>query len=269
MKREMAVIGIAAALAVGLLGGWFIPSPFIGGGTRTPLLDIIQTRGYITIATSADYKPFEYMNTSALPPEIIGFDVDLCGWIADELGVTIQWSDRNFGGLIAACAAGKVDMVAAALTYTANRSTYLAASSTYITVGQAVIVKNTSSLTISSLSDLDGHDTGVQAGTTLYDDLVTAGVTTITTHITVDALMLDLISGTGVEAVYIDEPVFIAWSKTYGLKMILQSGTEEFVLWTRYGEPELLFEINNVILDSFLDGRMYDNLEKWLNITVT
>ena len=96
-----------------------------------------------------------------------------------------------------------------------------------------------------------------------------AGVTTITTHITVDALMLDLISGTGVEAVYIDEPVFIAWSKTYGLKMILQSGTEEFVLWTRYGEPELLFEINNVILDSFLDGRMYDNLEKWLNITVT
>jgi ABC-type amino acid transport substrate-binding protein len=159
-------------------------------------------------------------------------------------------------------------MVAAAMTYTANRSTYLAASSTYITVGQAVIVKNTSALTISSLADLDGHNTGVQAGTTLYDDLVAAGVTTITTHITVDALMLDLIGG-GVAAAYIDEPVFLAWSKTYGLKMILQTGTEEFVLWTRYGEPELLFEINNVILDSFLDGRMYDNLEKWLNITVT
>ncbi|MFW9818549.1 MAG: transporter substrate-binding domain-containing protein [Candidatus Thorarchaeota archaeon] len=268
MKREMAVVGIVAALAVGLLGGWFIPSPFIGGGTRTSLLNIIKTRGSIIIGTSADYAPFEYINTSAIPPEIIGFDVDLCDWIADELGVTIQWSDRNFGGLIAACAAGKVDMIAAAMTYTANRSTYLAASSTYITVGQAVIVKNTSSLTISSLSDLDGHNTGVQAGTTLYDDLVAAGVTTITTHITVDALMLDLIGG-GVEAAYIDEPVFLAWSKTYGLKMILQTGTEEFVVWTRYGEPELLYEINNVILDSFLDGRMYHNLEKWLNITVS
>ncbi|MFX1379803.1 MAG: transporter substrate-binding domain-containing protein [Promethearchaeota archaeon] len=268
MKREMAVIGMVVCLAVGLLGGWFIPSPFIGGGRGPSLLSIIKNRGYIIIGTSADYAPFEYVNTSAIPPEIIGFDVDLCSWIADEIGVTIQWSDRNFGGLIAACAAGKVDMVAAAMTYTVNRSTYLAASSTYITVGQAVIVKNSSSLTISSLSDLDGTDTGVQAGTTLYDDLVAAGVTTITTHITVDALMLDLIGG-GVEAAYIDEPVFLVWSKTYGLKMILQTGTEEFVLWTRYGEPELLYEINNVILDSFIDGRMYANVEKWLNITAT
>ncbi len=264
MKREMAVVGMVACIAVGLLGGWFIPSPFIGPAPSASLLDIIKSRGYMIVGTSADYPPFEYVNIST--SQIVGFDADLVSWIADEIGVTVQWSDRGFGGLIAACAAGKCDMVAAAMTYTENRSTYLAASSTYITVGQAVIVKNTSALTISSLSDLDGHNTGVQAGTTLYDDLVAAGVTTITTHITVDALMLDLVGG-GVEAAYIDEPVYIAWARTYGLKIILQTGTEEFALWTRYGEPEFLYEINNVILDSFLDGRMYDNLEKWLNIT--
>ena len=196
----------------------------------------------------------------------MGFDADVRGWIADELGVDIQWSDRGFGGLVVACATGEVDMLAAAMTYNENRSSYLAASITYITVGQAVVVRNDSVLTISSLADLDGTATGVQAGTTLYDDLVAAGVTTLTTHVTVDALMLDLVGG-GVDAVYIDTPVFTSWSKAYDLKIILQTGTEEFALWTRYGEPELLYEINQVIHESFLDGRMYDALAKWLNTT--
>ncbi|UCC20660.1 MAG: amino acid ABC transporter substrate-binding protein [Promethearchaeota archaeon] len=267
MKREFAVVGMVACIAVGVLGGWFIPSP-IPGAPRASLLDIIQNRGYIIIGTSADYEPFEYMNTSTIPATIVGFDVDMCNWIADKLGVAIQWSDRNFGGLIAACAVGKVDMVAAAMTYTVNRSSFLAASVTYITVGQAVIVRNDSVLTITSLADLEGTNVGVQSGTTLLQQLINASVTTYTEFITVDAMMLALIGGS-IAAAYIDEPVFLAWSKTYPLKMILQTGTEDFALWTRYGEPELLYEINNVILDSFLDGRMYDNLEKWLNITVT
>ncbi len=264
MKREFAVVGIAAALVIGILGGWFIPSPIPTGGTRTSLLDRILSRGTINIGTSADYPPFEFVNVST--SQVEGFDADMCEWIADELGVDIQWTDRSFGGLIAACAAGKVDMVAAAMTYNDNRSSYLAASITYITVGQAVIVRNDSVLTISNLGDLEGTDVGVQAGTTLYEQLVNASVTTITTHVTVDALILDLVGG-GVEAAYIDTPVFIAWSKTYDLKVILEAGTEEFALWTRYGEPELLYEINQVIHESFLDDRMYDNLAKWLNTT--
>lgn len=263
MKREFAVVGIVAALAVGLLSGWFIPSPLTPGTTRVSLLDTILDRGYITIGTSADYEPFEYVNITT--SEIIGFDPDMCQWIADELGVTIQWSDRSFAGLVASCAAGQVDMVAAAMTYNENRSSYLAASVSYINVGQAVVVRNDSVLSITTLADLVGETVGAQLGTTLHADLVSAGVTPIG-HVTVDALMLDLIGG-GVDAVYIDEPVYTAWTKSYNLKVILRTGSEEFALWTRYGEPELLYEINNVILDSFIDGRMVDNLEKWLNIT--
>jgi len=265
MKREFAVVGIVAALAIGLLSGWFIPSPLTAPSTRTSLLETIQDRGYIKIGTSADYPPFEFVNIST--SEIEGFDPDLCSWIADELGVTIQWSDQGFGGLIASCAAGNLDMVAAAMTYNANRSSFLAASVTYISVGQAVVVRNDSVLTITDLTDLAGlPNIGAQLGTTLHADLVTAGVTPVG-HVTVDALMLDLIGG-GLDVVYIDEPVYTVWTRTYNLKVILRTGVEEFALWTRYGEPELLYEINNVILDSFIDGRMQDNLAKWLNITV-
>ncbi|MFW9823468.1 MAG: transporter substrate-binding domain-containing protein, partial [Candidatus Thorarchaeota archaeon] len=193
MKRELAVLGMAICLVGGLLGGWFIPSPIIGGAPRTSLLDTIISQGYITIGTSTDYPPFEFVNIST--SQIEGFDVDVCNWIADEIGVTIQWSDRSFGGLIASCAAGQIDMIAAAMTYTANRSSYLAASVTYITVGQAVVVKNDSVLVIADLSDLEGTNVGVQSGTTLLADLIAAGVTTYTEYIAVDAMMLALIGG--------------------------------------------------------------------------
>ena len=263
MKREFAVVGIVAALAIGLLSGWFIPSPLTGPTSRTSLLDTILARGTIKIGTSADYPPFEFVNIST--SEIEGFDPDVCGWIADELGVTIEWTDRSFGGLISSCAAGQVDMVAAAMTYNDNRSSYLAASVSYAIIGQAVVVRNDSVLTITDLTDLAGlSNIGAQLGTTLHADLVTAGVTPVG-HVTVDALMLDLIGG-GLDAVYIDLPVYTVWTKTYNLKVILEAGVEEFALWTRYGEPELLYEINNVILDSFIDGRMQNNIIKW-NIT--
>ncbi|MFX1488225.1 MAG: ABC transporter substrate-binding protein [Promethearchaeota archaeon] len=264
IKREIAIVAIVAALGIGILGGWFIPAP-TPTPTRTSLLDHIKATNTLNIGTSADYPPFEFWNITVIPNEIQGFDVDLCDWIADELGVNIQWTDMPFGSLITACANGKIDMIAAAMTYNTNRSTYLAATVPYITVGQAVIVRNDSSLTISSLDDLVGHTVGCQLGTTLWDDLVLAGVTP-TGFVTVDALIQDLILG-GVEAAYVDEPVFTSWSRTYDLKIILRTGTEPFSLWTRYGQPELLFELNNVILASYLDGRMFDNMEKWLNIT--
>ena len=264
MKREFAVVGIVAAVAAGLLIGWFIPSPLVETTTRTSLLDTILARGDIKIGTSADYPPFEFYNLSS--SQIEGFDPDICGWIADELGVDIEWSDQGFGGLIASCAAGNLDMVAAAMTYNTNRSSYLAASVTYITVGQAVVVRNDSSLTITSLADLEGENVGAQLGTTLYDDLDAAITSAIVGHVTVDALMLDLIGG-GIDVVFIDEPVYTVWTKTYNLKVILRTGTEEFALWTRYGETELLYEINNVILESFIDGRMQNNMIKW-NLTI-
>jgi polar amino acid transport system substrate-binding protein len=267
IKREIAIVAIVAALGIGILGGWFIPAP-TPTTPRTSLLDHIKATNTINIGTSADYPPFEFWNITVIPNEIQGFDADLCGWIADELVVNIEWTDMPFGSLITACANGKVDMIAAAMTYNDNRSTFLAASVPYVTVGQAVIARNDSSLVISNLTDLAGPPAvtvGCQLGTSLWDDLVLAGVTP-TGFVSVDALIQDLVIG-GIDAAYVDEPVFTAWSRTYDLKILLRTGTEPFSLWTRYGEPELLFEINRVILDSYLDGRMYDNLEKWLNVT--
>lgn len=266
MKREFAVLGIAIALGVGLLGGWFIPSP-IPGPTRVSVLDQLKTRNLV-IGTEAYYEPFEFWNITKDPDVIEGFDVDLCNMIAEALGVNITWIDMGFDSLIPACEAGTIDMIAAAMTIDDTRSKRLAPSLAYIVTGQAVVGRNDSMLNITQLSDLQNVYTGVQDGTTLKAQLQNASVIPpyLVTFPDVSSMMIDLVNDITIDAAYIDEPVYHAWAASYDLKILYQAGTEPFGLWTRYSEPELLREINKVILDGFLDGSIYDLYAKW-NLT--
>lgn len=266
MRREIAIVGMIACIAGGFLGGWFIPPLFTPA--RVSVLDQIKTRNLV-IGTEAYYAPFEFWNTTKDPDEIEGFDVDLCNMLAEALNVNITWIDMPFDSLIPACAQGTVDMLAAAMTIDEIRSKQLAPSVPYITVGQAVVGRNDSLLTITHLENLSNVYVGVQDGTTLKADLLAAGVNPpyLVSYVDVYTMMLDLINGITIDAVFVDEPVYHAWNALIDLKLILQTGTEPFGLWTRYGEPELLNEMNKVILDGFTEGWMFDLYEKWLNIT--
>ncbi|MFW9939148.1 MAG: substrate-binding periplasmic protein [Candidatus Thorarchaeota archaeon] len=265
MKREFAVLGIIIGIVGGFFAGWLIPA-FIGNVTGRNLVQRIETRGSIIIGTSADYPPFEDVYTNGT---YYGFDIDLCELIAAELGVDIEWRDMDFDSLIGACKGGAIDMIAAAMTYTPERAQQLAASLAYINISQVVIVNASTSLSITQLSDLTalGAGTvGVQSGTTLYDDLIDAGLTDeITTFARADLLMIDLAVTGGITAAYVDEPVYTAWSGVYNLDVVWTSGEpEQFSLWCRHKSADLLFIINQVIYKAFQDGTMNALYNKWL-----
>ena len=289
MRREVGIIGLICCIGGAFALGWFVPElipeeepspelpkipvrpkePEIPEEPQEPeeveeppipLVDEIKARGYINVGTSADYPPFENLNIST--GEIVGFDIDLSAMIAAELNVTLQMTDIPFDSLITACVSGTVDMIAAAMSYSPSRATLLAPSITYINVSQVVIVRNDSLLTtISSLSNLSAYSVGAQFGTQLYDDLVTAGVTPVG-HVTVNALMLDLIGG-GIDAAYVEEPIFTAWSNTEALRVIFSTVSDSLVLWCRWEEPELQYVINKVIFEAYLTGTIYDLMMTW------
>jgi len=263
MKREIAILGIVIALGLGLLFGWFIPSPF-AAPEGVSLRDQIISRGELIVGTSADYPPFENF-TYPYTGEIEGFDVDLAQLIADELGVTLTMTHLDFGSLISACSAGTIDMIAAAMTYNEERAKSLAASVTYITVSQVIVVKEASPLTtITNLTYFEDKpiDIGVQTGTVMHDELLALDNVTITASPNAVTVMTNLISDV-VDCVYIDEPIFTAYNQTENLRIIYSTGSEPFALWTRYGEPELLYTMNDVILNAYLDGTVYDLFDKW------
>lgn len=269
MKREIAVIGIVAALGIGILGGWFIPSPIIPAA-RTSLLDQIIARGELIVGTSADYPPFE--NKTYPGGVIVGFDIDLSQMIADEIGVTLQMVDIPFESLIAACSGGTVDMLAAGLTYTLERAEKLAPSITYINVSQVIIAKNNSGYTITHIDNVTTYIVGVQTGTVMYKELGPEGLgmlvgSELILHDNANDLMVALDTG-AIELAYIDEPVYTAWKAVYDIEVLFSTGTDPFALWTRHGEPELLYEMNKVIYESYLTESMFDVINLWFgNIT--
>lgn len=263
MKREFGVLGIVIALGLGLLFGWFIPTPFTAP-EPTSLQDQIISRGELIVGTSADYPPFENF-TYPYTGEIEGFDVDVAQLIADDLGVTLTMTHLDFGSLISACSAGTIDMIAAAMTYNEERAQSLAASVTYITVSQVVIVKNGSSLTtITDLTYFEDKpiDIGVQTGTVMHDELLALNNVSIIASPNAVTVMTNLKNDV-VDCAYVDEPIFTAYNQTENLRIIYSTGSEPLALWTRYGEPELLYTINNVILNAYLDGSMYDLIDTW------
>ncbi|MFX0074192.1 MAG: transporter substrate-binding domain-containing protein [Candidatus Hermodarchaeota archaeon] len=260
MRREFAVLGIVIALGIGLLGGWFIPSP-ITPAAAPSLLSTIKTRTLI-VGTSADYPPFENF-TYPFTGAIEGFDVDVSQLIADDIGVNLTMQHMDFGNLISACASGTIDMIAAAMTYNEDRAAALAASVTYISVSQVVIVKDSSLLTnITHLGALGGLTVGCQTGTVMHTELLTYGNITTNAYPSAVVLMTNLINDV-VDAAYVDEPVFTSYNRTEDLRIIFSTGSEPLALWTRYGEPELLYVMNNAILEAYVDGTMYTLFDKW------
>lgn len=93
----------------------------------------------LTMATSADYPPYEFVKTEAGTEEIVGFDVDIARHIAEELGYELQITNMDFNGLIPALQAGRADIVMAGMTPTEERKQNAAFSDIYYDAKQVIV----------------------------------------------------------------------------------------------------------------------------------
>ncbi|KHA02655.1 ABC transporter substrate-binding protein [Bacillus anthracis] len=118
-----------------------------------------KNKKVLVMGTSADYKPYEYVEASK-SDEIIGFDVDVAKYIGKELGYEVK--DMDFGGLLASLSSGKVDFVMAGMTPTAERKNNVDFTDIYFVAKNMVVSKKDSN--IKSVEDLKGKKVGVQTG---------------------------------------------------------------------------------------------------------
>ncbi len=114
----------------------------------------------LKMGTSADYPPFEYVDT-AVSDEIIGFDIDLAKMVAKELGYELEIEDMDFNGLIPALQAKSLDMVVAGMDgNNEERKKVIDFSAAYFTATNLVITMKDSNFT--SAEDLKGKKIGAQ-----------------------------------------------------------------------------------------------------------
>lgn len=225
----------------------------------------------LTLATSADFPPYEYMEGD----QYKGIDIEVAGLIADKLGCELKVSNMNFDAVLTAVPAGKADMGMAGLTVTEDRLKTLDFSDSYATGVQVLIVKEGGK--IASVDDLydeskdlgKGLKIGVQLATT-GDIYLSDDVSQKKTNVEVkeykagaDAVMA-LVSGK-IDAVLIDnEPAKSFVKANDGLKILDGEYVKEDYAIAFAKNSPIKDQVNAALKELIADGSVQKVIDKYI-----
>lgn len=171
MKKLGAVaasLAFAGALALTGCGNSDAPADAAGSADASGS-DTMQlvTDGTLTIGTSAEYEPFEYMEDG----EYKGFDLELAQAIADDLGLELKIENVDFDAIVPGVASGtKYDMGIAAITATPEREKEVGFTDSYYMDDQAIVtMADNTEITGDNYADAlnaEGVKIAVQSGST-------------------------------------------------------------------------------------------------------
>lgn len=171
MKKLGAVaasLAFAGALALTGCGNSDAPADAAGSADASGS-DTMQlvTDGTLTIGTSAEYEPFEYMEDG----EYKGFDLELAQAIADDLGLELKIENVDFDTIVPGVASGtKYDIGIAAITATPEREKEVGFTDSYYMDDQAIVtMADNTEITGDNYADAlnaEGMKIAVQSGST-------------------------------------------------------------------------------------------------------
>ena len=123
----------------------------------------IQTAGKLVVATSPDWPPYEYYDDAN---NIVGTDVLMVKWMAEQLGVELEIKPMAFDACLAAVGMGDVDLCVAGLTYDEERTNVMELTGIYWNEGaQGLLVKKGMGAKLNSAEAFDGLIVAAQNGT--------------------------------------------------------------------------------------------------------
>ncbi len=233
----------------------------------------IQARGVLSVGTAIT-EPFEYHDPAT--GELIGFDIDTAEYIADKLGVKLQWVEMPFANLIPSLQDRKVDMIIAAMYIKPEREELVDFSEPYINTGLVMVARPDLQAQIKTVQDLAGLKVGVKIGATgaeLAQDLIAAGIalesveykTTFDSFLDLEVGRVDVVFND-----YLNTLVYIKDSQSDLEIVSTDAGEVNFLsqvglgIAVHQGDRELLELINSVLVDMRQEST-FDRLhENWL-----
>lgn len=110
LKKSFTAAGLLTAAILALTG--------CGSDGNTDPVQAIKDRGYINIATSGNFTPFAFRDSSN---EIVGIDAEWAKAIGDELGVEVRWTAVDFKGIIPGLTQDRFDLAMSGMHVTEER----------------------------------------------------------------------------------------------------------------------------------------------------
>jgi polar amino acid transport system substrate-binding protein len=114
---------------------WF---PKTGNPAPMPEIAAGGANGVLRMGTASVTEPFSFVDGSG---KIVGYDIELASHVAKKLNKKLVIVNMDFGGMIPALISGKVDMIAACITITKERSKQVLFSEPYYVGGIAALIR--------------------------------------------------------------------------------------------------------------------------------
>ena len=230
------------------------------GNTDAGVVEGTDGAKVLRMGTNAAFPPYEYYEGDV----IVGIDAEIAALLAEKLGMTLEITDMDFGGIISAVQNGVVDMGLAGMTVNEERLQSVNFSDSYATGIQVVIIPENSD--IKTLDDLSGKFIGVQEATTgdayATEDFGDEFVKRYTNGSTAVAALLN----GSVDAVIIDnEPAKVFVEQNTGLKLLdTEYVVEDYAIAVAKENTELLDKINTALAELKADGSVDKIIDKYI-----
>lgn len=271
-KRIIAVL-CAAALALCLLltacGGKTKPAPAATPDAAADLLAEIKDSGVITIAMEGTWAPWTYHDES---DTLVGYDVEVGQKLAARLGVTPQFIEGEWDGLLAGLEAGRYDIMINGVDITPERQQKYDFSTPYAYNRTAVIVRADDDR-ITAMEDLDGMSTANTISSTYAETAEKYGAQ-VTGVDDLNQTMELLLSGR-IDATLNAEVTFYDYMKAHpdaGLKIAAIDPEQTSVaIPMRKGEEtaSLLEAVNTALAELAADGELKALSEKYFGTDIS
>ncbi|MBZ5488057.1 transporter substrate-binding domain-containing protein [Halomonas aquamarina] len=166
-----------------------------------------QARDYdhVRIGVDVPYVPMEYRTAEG---DLTGFDIDLGNAMCEEIGVTCEWIEQEWDGIIPGLLSRNYDAVMSSMTINDERRQQVLFSEPYITMPSAWFAASDLDIDEANEETLEGLTIGVQRGT-LQDNYVTDNygrVADISRYSTADDMVLDM-DAQRLDIVFLDFPI--------------------------------------------------------------
>ncbi len=229
-------------------------------------LEAIKAAGKLVVATSPDYAPYEFPGPDGKP---VGADMAFAQYIADKLGVELVVESFNFDGVLAAVAAGKIDLGIAGMDPTPDRLSSMDFTDIYYNeTNQVILIHKDNAETIKTLADFAGKKVAAQNGTlqqTLVSEQLKGSQMELITQIPDGVMMLlsKKVDGIALASVVADQyvanyPDLVQCESKFDY---VSSGIAAAV---PKGEPELLAALNEIVKEVVEQNLFY----KWMDEAV-
>lgn len=226
------------------------------------LNDVIAD-GVLTVGTSAEFPPFEYVGADGEPD---GFDIALIKAIGEKIGVKVEIENMGFDSL-AASIGSKIDVAIAGMTVTKERKNMVEFSDPYYKAVQYVIVPSDSD--IIKADDLKGKIIGVEHGTT--GDILTEEIKDAKVYqYNKAADAVNALINENVEAVIIDKNPARVFAEKYREEIKIINGVkfgfeeEEYAIAMPKDDKELAEEINAALAEIKEDGTFDELVSRYI-----